>query len=513
MSYPALIFWVLIVWSVTANHRTVLLLLFASTPFLSLALLPPGMIGMSILPQSMFAVVLIFKVLAPHLMPLSPKLLTALQLRYLGYLALFLMVGTVATVILPRLFMDQVIVVPMREEQATDFLSPTVSNFTQFGYVTLSVATVFAVSLMADEPSFTKTLLKGTLIAGIICIVTGVIDLVARSTGMESLLDPFRNAGYAYLTMDEVSGQQRVAGFTPEASAYGPLCVSFAALILLLRPLFAEGRQRKLATMIGVCLVVFAELSTSSTAYGGLAVLGLVYLANWVRRAAFASPLGQRGLLSEFLLLLSAVPAVMFVLITRADVLDPLLDLIDTVLFSKTTSSSYVERSYLNTMAWQTVGPTWGLGVGFGSTRASNWVAAIVSSTGLIGAALMAIFLIQTFARRPWSPTPGSNELIVGLKLSLAPILVMAGVSLPGADFGIATGVVFGAITGVAAFGTRRSWLVPPPTPEIDRGSNDIGSLEPRWRWGPIHRTLRGANLTSSRRHLHSVIRKGHAQQ
>ena len=209
------------------------------------------------------------------------------------------------------------------------------SNFTQFGYVTLSVATVFAVSLMADEASFTKTLLKGVLTGGIVCIVTGLIDLVARSTGMESLLEPFRNAGYAYLTMDEVAGQQRIVGFTPEASAYGPICVSFAALILLLRPLFAEGRQRMLATMIGVCLVVFAELSTSSTAYGGLAVLGMVYLANWLRRAAFASPLGQRGLLSEFLVILSVVPAVMFVLVTRADVLDPLLNLVNTVIFSK----------------------------------------------------------------------------------------------------------------------------------------------------------------------------------
>jgi hypothetical protein len=502
MSYPALIFWVLIAWSVTANHRTVLLLLFASTPFLSLALLPPAMVGMSILPQSMFAVVLISKVLAPQLMPLSPKLLTALQLRHLGYLALFLMVGIVATVIMPKLFMDLVVVVPMREEQATDFLSPTVSNFTQFGYVTLSVATVFAVSLMADEASFTKTLLKGVLTGGIVCIVTGLIDLVARSTGMESLLEPFRNAGYAYLTMDEVAGQQRIVGFTSEASVYGPLCVSFAALILLLRPLFAQGRQRMLATMIGVCLVVFAELSTSSTAYGGLAVLGMVYLANWLRRAAFASPLGQRGLLSEFLVILSAAPAVMFVLVTRADVLDPLLDLINTVLFSKAGSSSSVERSSLNTIAWQTIGPTWGLGVGFGSTRASNWFAAVVSNTGLIGAALMAIFLVQTFARRPWSPTAGSNELLTGLKLSLLPVFAMAGVSLPGPDFGIATGVVFGAITGVAAFGTRRGWLVTSPTPETDRGPNDIGSLKPIYRWGPIHRTPRGANPTSSRRHL-----------
>ena len=61
MNYAALFFWFLVAWSVTARRGTLLVLLLASTPFASLALLPPEMIGMSILPQSMFAVILIPK--------------------------------------------------------------------------------------------------------------------------------------------------------------------------------------------------------------------------------------------------------------------------------------------------------------------------------------------------------------------------------------------------------------------------------------------------------------------
>ena len=68
---------------------------------------------------------------------------------------------------------------------------------------------------------------------------------------MESLLEPFRNAEYAL--PDErrrLRGhEERVVGFTPEASAYGPICVEFAAAIVLLRTLYAEGRQRILATI------------------------------------------------------------------------------------------------------------------------------------------------------------------------------------------------------------------------------------------------------------------------
>ena len=63
MNVPALIFWLVIVCSFWARPGTVLVLLLASIPFASLSLLPPEIIGgMSLLPQMMFAVVLILKV-------------------------------------------------------------------------------------------------------------------------------------------------------------------------------------------------------------------------------------------------------------------------------------------------------------------------------------------------------------------------------------------------------------------------------------------------------------------
>ena len=111
----------------------------------------------------------------------------------------------------------------MRDSWIADLLRPSQANFTQSVYVTLSVMTAFAVTLMADEPGFTGTLLKALLAGGMVCIVTGLIDLAAASPGMESLLEPFRNAEYSFLTNDEVgSGARRVVGFTPEASALWP---------------------------------------------------------------------------------------------------------------------------------------------------------------------------------------------------------------------------------------------------------------------------------------------------
>jgi hypothetical protein len=451
MNYPALVFWVLIAWSTTASSETLLVLLLASIPFAGLAMLPVAITGgLSILPQSLFAVVLIVKVLGSQVLPLSAKLVTALRLQHLGFLALFLLVSIVTTAIMPRLFLEDVIIIPMRENSAADLLRPIQANFSQLGYVTLSVLTIFAVTLTAYEAGFLKTLLTAALAGGIVCVATGVIDFVAASAGMSDLLEPFRNANYAFLTHTEMAGVRRVVGFASEASAYGPICVDFAATIGLLRTFYAEGRQRILATTVLVGLVGMALLSTSSTAYGGLAVLAAAYGANWIRRAFFSSPLGQRGLVAELLVGFGAMAALVVVLLTHASLLDPLLNLIDETIFKKSLTESFVERSQWNTIAWNTVASTWGLGVGLGSTRTSNWFAAIVSNTGLLGAAFMGLFLFQIFAKRASSQTALSTELLAALKLSLLPALAMAAVDSPGADFGAWMAVALGAITGVA---------------------------------------------------------------
>jgi hypothetical protein len=456
MNYAALAFWVLIAWSVTASRSTLLMLLLASMPFASLALIPTEIVGMSILPQSMFAVVLILKVITPQLMPLSPKLLSALRLRQLGFLALFLLIGAITTFIMPKLFVEEVVVYPMKQAWGADLLRPTLQNFTQLSYVTISVMTVFAVTLLADEPRFAESLLRSILAGGVICIATGLIDLAAASAGMESLIEPFRNADYAFLTKDEIAGAKRIAGFTPEASAYGPMCVRFAGAIALLRGLYAEGFQRIFATVTAIVLVVMAVLSTSSSAYLGLAVLGVAYAANWVRRGVLSSELGQRGLMAELFAGLCIVAVLVFILAARADLFDPLLRVVDEVVFNKALSDSFYERSRWNTVAWETIASTWGLGVGFGSTRTSSWFAAI-GSAGLIDAGCMAIFLVQTFMRRPHWQAPLSTELLAGLKLSLLPALAMAGVASPGQDFGLWMAVAFGAINGIAEFRPQHS--------------------------------------------------------
>jgi hypothetical protein len=216
--------------------------------------------------------------------------------------------------------------------------------------------------------------------------------------------------------------------------------------------------------------------------------------------------LSQSGLLWELLIGLCAIAAVLFVLIARADLFDPLLKIVDEIIFNKPLSNSYYERSYWNTTAWETVASTWGLGVGFGSTRTSNWFAAIISNAGLIGAAFMALFLLQTFARRSIWRTAPSSELLAGLKLSLLPALAMVGINAPGPDFGLWMGVVFGATAGVAAFHPVRVSIDHDAVPAPNRSR--LGAN--RAIWSPvIGRSVpstrrRDSEPTSPRHELHS---------
>ena len=300
--------------------------------------------------------------------------------------------------------------------------------------------------------------------------------MAAAATGLESLLEPFRNAQYAYITeAGTSSGLRRVVGLTPEASAFGPICVNFAAGLALLRPLYLGPRMHAMALVVAIGLLIMAVLSTSSTAYAGLVVFGLAYVMNLFRRATVGSPLGKGGLTNEFLVALGAAITVLIILAFRASLFDPLINLIDEFVFRKAMTSSYYERTHWNAVAWDSFFSTWGLGIGFGSTRTSSWVASILSNTGIVGSLCMLIFLVQTFVRRAASRTVWTAEALPGLKLCLLPALVMISIDAAGPDFGPWIAVLFGSITSFAALPAVRRFPTLPATNGLKQGQT--GSL------------------------------------
>lgn len=126
-------------------------------------------------------------------------------------------------------------------------------------------------------------------------------------------------------------------------------------------------------------LVAMAVLSTSSTAYVGLAIFGAVYALGWLRRFLVPSAAGRAGLKWEALAAIAAALALLFVLVLAPRLLDPAYDALDALVFRKTQSDSYAGRMMWNHVALDAFFATDGFGAGLGSARSSNWYVSILS--------------------------------------------------------------------------------------------------------------------------------------
>src|SRR5580693_50286 len=148
----------------------------------------------------------------------------------------------------------------------------------------LSIGVTLAFTLVGGGTNFQRHYLQAVLLGGIRLIGTGLVDFLLATAGLADLLEPFRNASYALLVDVEAAGAKRVVGLMTEASAYGASCVGAAASLAFLRPCFPNVLRDLIvpATILG--LIAMAVLSTSSTAYVGLGVFGVVYALNWLRR-------------------------------------------------------------------------------------------------------------------------------------------------------------------------------------------------------------------------------------
>ena len=172
-------------------------------------------------------------------------------------------------------------------------------------------------------------------------------------------------------------------------------------------------------------LVLAVWLSTSSAAYVGLMLFGLVAVLEWIWRAAVLhrSAPGRRGLTVEFWLAGGALAGLMLVILVAPGLLDPVVGLFDTMILRKTSSSSFAERNMWTATSWGAALRSYGIGVGVGSTRASSSVVGVVSSTGFLGA-----------VRWSFLP-PFATSLLIGIS----------------ADFGLAFGFLYGLAAAVGS--------------------------------------------------------------
>jgi hypothetical protein len=131
-------------------------------------------------------------------------------------------------------------------------------------------------------------------------------------------------------------------------------------------------------------------------------------------------------------------------------VLEPFVQLFQTTILDKPMSTSAQERNYWNYKSLLTIFETAGLGVGFGSSRASSWIVAVISQIGIVGAITMAALVAEMFRSiRPASASRDDIELAAlaaGARASalagLAAASIAGGTADPGVLFFVSLAVV-----------------------------------------------------------------------
>jgi hypothetical protein len=473
MTWPAIILWLMILLASVSRGPLILYLFSGTVIFGALTMAPPGLTGGLNLPaQTICAIILLIKIFLR-----SDNLMLAirqgLDIRKLGLLGFFMVYVLVTALVYPRLFGGSVMLYSLNAAAAESVLAPTSANFTQTIYLLISSALVFAFATAGRSPTFRKIYLQSIIFAGVLLVASGVIDLACSMAGLSRLLQPFHNAAYASLDTVYIAGQYRVVGFMPEASDYGTATCTVLSFLLFTYRFFDAGLRRYFLPILMMALALMTLMSTSSTGYLGLIMLVLLFvgrlLAGLILIPVRSQAQWQRagyvlGALIIFVAVMSVAGPYLF---------SKYYGLLNDVLLSKTTSSSYLERSRWSQAGLQAFFATYGFGVGVGSVRTSNWFINILASTGLFGVFLFGTFVIKLILPYRKYADEVTGRFAIALKLSIVPAALMIGVSGTTPDPGVWVMSVLGLLYGLRLRPQNAVQEQPAPELRLDAGAQN----------------------------------------
>ena len=349
------------------------------------------------------------------------------------WLIVFAVFGVAMAYLGPRIFADTINVFPMQPPASlgpfdTVPLQPTAQNVTGAFYIFGALVLGLSGYVFSRMPDAGRAIVGAVLLAGWFHLATGVTDIVTRGTGMEGILDVFRNANYSALD-HQTDGFVRIRGVQAEASVYATQ--GFILFVTTAEMWYRSIRPRATGLVAGLLALVLV-ISTASTAYVSLAV----YAAFFITRATLfpsAAPRGKvkRAAIAGFALL--CVLSAIFIVVPQ--VLLGIWELVTDMTLGKPQSFSGQQRLFWALQGWDAFLASYGLGIGPGSFRSSSIVTAILGSVGVLGATAFVLYLASVFQvsrRSSWGIGPTPRETLGGALGSAALLsLVPAAVSAP----------------------------------------------------------------------------------
>lgn len=475
------LFWAVALWGLLGRRRPVLVyLFFAMLPLGTFAVVPPQMSGgLSLLGAPMTALLLTVREFG--LQPDGARRLAGLAFRCRpGRLLIsYWCVAALVTAFAPRFFQGRIEVIPMSGNSFRPTpLAPTLQNFSQMAYLTVSVLAVFAFASVFQRPGERAHLTRGLLVAGVVTIVTGVADLLSMSLPIQGYLQPFKTAQYRLLD-DAIlaDGAKRVVGLMSEASAFGGLSVTLFVLLYFMRQGFDSPELRRWLAWTTTGLGIMSILSTSSAGLVAIAVVIWLVLLDWFSRTAGLTrgTMVRRGMQREMMVGIAVLIVVVAALLVAPSVFNPVVERVQTSVFAKTKTDSYVERSEWTSVSLDAAVSSKLLGVGLGSTRSSNYLVALLSSTGLPGLLLYAGFIVSLFKGSSRSLSGRESALIRAMRWSYLPVLVLEFLAVTTADFGVMSGLRWGVVLAVVSSESLNSEPNPDQEGSTPQGSSSFG--------------------------------------
>lgn len=353
-----------------------------------------------------------------------------------------------SAMIFPRLFAGQTTAFVPVEGIVTELpLAPVSGNITQTAYFTLGALTFLATSIFLLRKENLEILRRGFMVFIIVHVCLGIFDLAGKVAGVGDILLPIRTATYALHTETEQAGFWRIAGGYSEASAFGGTSLICLAFIYS----YWRATRSQFALVLSLILLLLVLLSTSSTAYVGLAALSLVPVASLI--TAFY----QNRLTSEDLLLAAVgafvLAAILALFLYDEKLFSPVMELFQTTVLDKPLSQSAQERAYWNYKSVEAFIDTSGVGIGMGSSRSSSWIISVLSQLGLIGGlAILSLTVLILRGLHGLEPTADTSQIFAfasGVRAAIVAKLLADSIAGSGADPGLLFFMALPIITAI----------------------------------------------------------------
>ena len=447
-------FWATALWGLRSRRPVLLMLVFGTLPLGSFAVVPPSATGGLSLVASPVAILLLgIRQGFFSAGGFEEMVRLARRVRPGRLLVAFWTVAALTTAFAPRFFAGDIEVIGMSSSRP-EMLQVTRQNLSQWLYLSLSVFAVFALAAFFRARAERRLIVDGVLLAAAVTVATGALDAASSALPIAWLLEPFRTARYAILDQQQFAGgTDRVIGLMPEPASFGALSVALLSMLYFLRPVISQPRKRLWANRLLLGLVAMVVLSTSAAAYGGLAVLVLVAACRWAIQPSAAVAVGGLAPRSarDIRVALSVMAVVLLALLVMPAAFDPVVDRVEVVLIDKPGTHSFEERTMWTRTAVGAGLSSSMLGVGLGSTRASNHAAVLFASTGLAGLVLYTLFVADLVRRRPTGDDAEDRLLAQAMTWSFVPVLAIDLAIATTPDFGSVQAMRWGLLLAIVA--------------------------------------------------------------